>query len=295
MDIAVKKKLEAKIKSVMLIFAVMFFSVFLCVIGTGASQNEDKQEIYLPIIMYHSFLKDKALQNDYTVSPDVLKNDLQYFKDNGYTTVTVSDLADFVYNNKALPQKCVMLTFDDGYYNNYFYAFPLLKEYKAKAVISPIVKMAEAFTESEDISPTYGHITTENIDEMIESGLVEIQNHSYDMHSLSPRKGVSKKSGESYEDYKRLITEDISKAQAYLKENTMANPICFVYPFGEESKETLDIIKEMGFISTLTCVEKPNTITNDPESLFELGRYRRDGNESISALISRIESDYKGD
>ena len=202
--------------------------------------------------------------------------------------MTVDDLINYVYHGKKLPEKCIMLTFDDGYYNNYYYAYPLLKKYKCKAVISPIASMTEKFTQTQDISVSYGHISNDDIKEMVSSGYVEIQNHSYDMHTLKPRKGVSRKQGESFDNYKKAITDDITKAQNYLENVTGKKPSCFVYPFGAKSNSTEEIVRELGFVCTLTCTEKPNIITRDKESLFELGRYRRDGKESLESLLKRI-------
>ena len=258
---------------------------------SGAVSKDDKsakEEVFLPIIMYHSILNDKKLQNDYTISPTLFENDLKYLTDNGYTTVTVEDLINYVYHGRDLPDRCIMLTFDDGYYNNYYYAYPLLKKYKCRAVISPIASMTEKFTQTQDISVTYGHISDDNIREMVNSGYVEIQNHSYDMHTLTPRKGVSKKRGESAEDYKNTVTSDITKAQNYLENVTGKKPSCFVYPFGAKSDGTEEIVRELGFVCTMTCTEEPNVITRDKESLFELGRYRRDGKESMESLLNSI-------
>lgn len=258
---------------------------------SGAGNKDDKsakEEVFLPIIMYHSILNDKKLQNDYTISPTLFENDLKYLTSNGYTTVTVEDLINYVYHGKDLPDKCIMLTFDDGYYNNYYYAYPLLKKYKCRAVISPIASMTEKFTQTQDISVTYGHISDDDIREMVNSGYVEIQNHSYNMHTLTPRKGVSKKKSESQEDYKNAVTNDITKAQNYLENVTGKKPSCFVYPFGAKSDGTEEIVRELGFVCTMTCTEEPNVITRDKESLFELGRYRRDGKESIESLMKSI-------
>ena len=271
---------------------IAFTTVFtFSALFSGADGRDDKsakEEVFLPIIMYHSILKDKKLQNDYTIPPTLFENDLKYLTDNGYTTVTVEDLINYVYHGRDLPDKCIMLTFDDGYYNNYYYAFPLLKKYKCKAVISPIASMTEKFTQTQDISVTYGHISDDNIREMVNSGYVEIQNHSYDMHTLTPRKGVSKKRGESAEDYKNTVTNDITKAQNYLENVTGKKPSCFVYPFGAKSEGTEEIVRELGFVCTMTCTEEPNVITRDKESLFELGRYRRDGKESMEKLMKSI-------
>ncbi len=271
---------------------IAFTTVFtFSALFSGADGRDDKsakEEVFLPIIMYHSILKDKKLQNDYTIPPTLFENDLKYLTDNGYTTVTVEDLINYVYHGRDLPDRCIMLTFDDGYYNNYYYAYPLLKKYKCKAVISPIASMTEKFTQTQDISVTYGHISDNDIREMANSGYVEIQNHSYDMHTLTPRKGVSKKRGESTEDYKNTVTNDITKAQNYLENVTGKKPSCFVYPFGAKSDGTEEIVRELGFVCTMTCTEEPNVITRDKESLFELGRYRRDGKESMEKLMKSI-------
>lgn len=275
-----------------IIFTALFLSaVILISVMTGAVKETtaDTDSVKLPVIMYHSLLKDEKLQNDYTVSPTLFENDLNYLTENGYTTVVVKDLTDYVYGKKSLPEKCIMLTFDDGYYNNYYYALPLLEKYNCKAVISPIASVSEKFTETKDISVTYGHITFDDMKEMSDSGYVEIQNHSYDMHSLKSRKGVLPKAGESDEAYKSILTEDVVKAQGLLENATGKKPTCFVYPFGAKNDLTEKLIKEMGFSCTLTCTEKPNIITNNPDSLYELGRYRRDRNESMQNLLIRIE------
>lgn len=283
------KSYHFKSLCVLSLIFIILFSVFTLGLGADVSKQKESDKVFLPIIMYHSILKDRKLQNDYTVSPALFENDLKYLKNNGYTTVTVSDLTNYVFKNGSLPEKSVMITFDDGYYNNYYYVYPLLKKYGCKAVISPIAYMTQKFTETPDVSVSYGHVTTDDIKEMVTSGYVEIQNHSYNMHTLNPRRGVSQKQGENLETYKQAITEDISKAQNYLKTNAGITPVCFVYPFGAQSKNTEEIIKELGFVCTMTCTEKPNVITRDPESLYGLGRYRRDGKESIETLMKRIQ------
>lgn len=282
---------KKRLKSFIVIILIVMMTMMFMLVGTGANedtktQNED--EVLLPIIMYHSFLKDPNLQNDYNVSPDLFEQDLKYLDDNGYTTVTVSDLVDYVYSDKELPDKCVMLTFDDGYYNNYYYAYPLLKKYKCKAVLSPIISMTEQYTASGGISITYGSLGVSEIKEMLDSGHVEIQNHSYDMHNLTPRRGVEQKTGEKSDVYETVVTEDLTKAQEYIKTNFDVTPVCFVYPFGAKSDPTPEIIKNLGFICTMTCTEEPNVITKNPESLYELGRYRRDRNESMETLMKRV-------
>ena len=86
----------------------------------------------VPIIMYHCILKDEKGRGKYTISKKLLENDLKFLKDKGYTTVFASELAKLFKNGDEIPEKCVILTFDDGYYNSLVYALPLLTKYDMK-------------------------------------------------------------------------------------------------------------------------------------------------------------------
>ena len=79
---------------------------------TNASSYEE-ESIKLPIIMYHSILKDTSRSGKYIVTPSTLEADLQYIANNGYTTITMTDLIAYVYENSVLPEKPIIITFYD--------------------------------------------------------------------------------------------------------------------------------------------------------------------------------------
>lgn len=139
----------------------------------------------LLILMYHSVLKDPAKTGMYVITPSRLEGDMKYLKERGYETVVTEDLIDHVYYGKQLPEKPVILTFDDGHYNNLAYALPLLEQYDMQAVISVVGKYTERYSENEDKNPAYAYLSWEDIITLVHSGRVEIQNHSYDMHESS--------------------------------------------------------------------------------------------------------------
>lgn len=265
----------------------LFSSICIHIWSPKAEPVSAENSISLPIVMYHSFLKDTSYHNDYCVSPTVLENDLKYLKENGFTTVTVKDLIEYV-NGGELPQKVVMLTFDDGYYNNYYYAMPLLKKYNCKAVISPIASMSEKYTMVSDKSVEYGYCSFAELKKLQDSGYFEIANHSYDMHYASPRLGMEQIKGETDAEYKNTIENDIKKAQNLFKSNNIKEPLCLTYPYGIRSKNTLEIAKNLGFKCTMTCEEKTNLITKDSACLYELGRYNRLAKESSNTFFERI-------
>lgn len=173
--------------------AVVMLAGSLLAKGVPAEPVMD-EGIALPIIMYHGIIKDESRPGTYVVTADEFESDLKYLKENGYTTVVVQDLLDYVKKGTPLPKKPIMLTFDDGFYNNYVYAYPLLQSYGAKMVLSPVGSFTDAFTKSGDKHAAYSYLNWEDIKTMSDSGLVEIQNHTYDLHSLDRSHNGSKRS-----------------------------------------------------------------------------------------------------
>lgn len=247
-----------------------------------------EEEISLPILMYHGVLKDPKYQGKYVVSPKTFEEDLKYLTENGYTTVVVQDLINYVEQGTPLPEKPVMITFDDGYYNNYLYAYPLLKQYQCKAVISVIGIYSEKFSQSGDFNPFYSHLSWDQIREMSQSGWVEIQNHSYNLHKNVSTIGAKKLRGESLSSYRNRISSDLEKCQTLLRENAGINATAFTYPFGAVSNDSVQILKDAGFSATLSCEEKINHISRNPECLIRLGRFLRPSGKSSEDFFIKI-------
>lgn len=283
-----------KLKRALAVLAIVGIAAAAVIIGAQYEDSftaaADSQEgVRLPVIMYHGLLKDPKLQGKYVISPDLFEQDLQYLQANGYTAVGIEDLLKYVDGKDTLPEKPVLLTFDDGYYNNYHYAYPLAKQYKMKIVISPVGAYMDKAEEENDPHPTYSYITWKDMQEMAKSGFVEFQNHTYNLHaSKGGRMGTKKVKGESQEDYEALLREDLGTMQKRMEEYLGQEPPCFTYPFGAVSEGEPAIIREMGFRCTLTCESRINVITKDPESLYDLGRYLRPPDLSSESFFQGI-------
>lgn len=250
---------------------------------------EVSEEIFVPVIMYHSLLKDPARAGDYVVSPDTFEADMTYLLDNGYTTVFVRDLADYVENGADLPSKPVVVTFDDGYYNVMEYVYPFMRENNIKGVMNVVGTYSDKSTAEDEHNPAYSYLTWEEISELEQSGVFEIGNHTYDMHSIGVRSGCKKKYGENTDTYRTAITEDIGGLQEILTEKSGVTPVTFAYPYGFISEESVPILHEMGFKALLTCYEKPNYISrDDPECLLHINRYNRPANVSTEEFMEKL-------
>lgn len=254
-------------------------------VDADAEASENKG-VKVPILMYHSVLKDTARSGKYVITPAQMEEDLKYLIRQGYTTIVVQDLVDYVDGKAELPEKPVMLSFDDGYYNNYTYVLPLLEQYRAKAVISVVGTYTEQYTQTKDENPAYAYLSWDNIRAMMDTGLIEFQNHTYDLHSNGKnRSGSKKRKGESEEEYRALLVGDVGKLQSEMQKQLGYTPLCFTYPFGSVSEASFPVLKEMGFRASLSCQEGMNYIERQPEDLYMLKRYLRSNKKSAEKIL----------
>ena len=259
----------------------------LAILGRGKTEMTlaEQQGVRVPVLMYHSILKDSARQGQYVVSPDILSADLDALQARGYQTVTVSDLIAYVYDDVPLPEKPIMITFDDGYYNNYVYAYPLLQQRGMRAVISVIGSQTAQYTENGVENAYWSHLRLDRLEEM--QDVFEVQNHSWNLHEYGERRGCLRRRGEDESSYEALLREDTEQTQKLLIEPGLPTPTCYTYPFGACSEESERILEGMGFLCTLGCEERINLVTNDPACLYEMGRYNRGAGESTESFLAR--------
>lgn len=249
---------------------------------------EENSCIKVPIIMYHSILKSQS--GNYIIHPETFESDLKYIQNHGYTTITMTDLINYVYEDSPLPEKPIIITFDDGYYNNIGYALPLLQKYNMKAVISIVGDYTDTYTNSNEANLNYSYIRWKDIKSLIDEGTIEFQNHTYNLHkNANGRKGCMKKNYESLEDYENLLSSDVMKLQKEFETNTNYIPNTFTYPFGAISKDSTKIIKELGFKASLSCTSGVNLISKDPECLYLLKRNNRISGISSEQFFKKID------
>lgn len=262
------------------VFVSLLYSSILAVIFRSScvvpASVDAKDGVKLPIIMYHSVLKDTSKTGKYVVTPDTVQNDIKYLKENGYTFVSAQEVIDYSKHCIPLPEKPVMLTFDDGHYNFANYVVPILEQNGAKAIVSIVGSYADEFSDSNIKNISYGYMRWSEIYDMYLSNRVEVGNHSYGFHSTDRgRNGSMKNKSESMEEYKKIFYEDTEKVQNRSMTKTGFAPIIYTYPFGAYTKETTEWLKDMGFQMSLSCTEGVNIITHDTDSLYLLKRFNR--------------------
>ena len=128
--------------------------------------------------------------------------------------------------------------------------------------------------------PITPHFNYEEAKEMIDSGLITIQSHTYDLHLVvphdgeNPRKGVLKLADETLEQYEALIEEDHKRITDQLHENLGIETIAMAYPYGHHAEESEKIYKELGLKATFTTLPGMNVVDpNNANSLYSLNRF----------------------
>lgn len=247
------------------------------------------ESVVLTVVMYHAILNSRT--GTYIVSERQLDDDLYAYEAAGYTTVFPCEVIAFVNGTGNLPEKPLLITFDDGHYNNLYYGLPLLKKHGMKANINIIGAFSAHSTDSGDHSnPNYSHLTWEQIKNLSESGNFEIGNHTYNMHNYQPRFGVGKKAGESEAAYRDAVRSDVGKLQGVLKEKSGVMPVVFAYPFGKYTLEAKEELISLGFRMMLNCNEGVTRIVRgEPETLYNVRRINRAGGYATQDFINKME------
>jgi peptidoglycan/xylan/chitin deacetylase (PgdA/CDA1 family) len=276
----------------LLVAAVGFAFAPSCVTAeakTAKFDIEPNQRV-LTVIMYHQILKNPKKPSEFVVTPAQFEQDLIELKKKGFVTVLPSEVIKFAEGKGDLPLKPILITFDDGNYNNIFYGEEILTKYNCKAVFNVIGAFSEYSTTSGDHSkPNYSHMTWEQVENLNKNELFEIGNHTYNLHKFKPRYGIKRKEGESDEVYKEQISADILRMQKKLAD-VGVKAECFAYPFGRFDKTSKDILAGMGFKMIFTCNQQQNVIQKGkPEILLSVNRYNRHSAISTRDFFEKID------
>ncbi|RLD14668.1 MAG: hypothetical protein DRI28_02980 [Caldiserica bacterium] len=217
------------------------------------------------VLVYHNISEKGG--NLYTITPEEFEKEIKYIKNQGYTCISGEDFRNFLKGKADISDKSVLITFDDGLRGVYNYAYPILKKYGFKAVF---------FVIAGRIGSKSGFISWEEAKEMVESGIFEIDSHTYLSHKRIEKDGklissiFSNGTDETEREFKQRVLKDFMDSIRVIKENLGYEPLMFAYPYGEYSKETIDLLREAGFQFAFTVYKGVAIKTTYP---FEIPRY----------------------
>lgn len=247
------------------IFALVLVIIFL---HTTCYANDIK----LPILMYHNINDEyKSHNTNVEMSSQDFKDQMLALKENGYTAILFKDYINYLKFGTELPEKPILITFDDGYLNNYTIAFPILKELGMKATIFVVTGRMGV-----DGMVTYPHFTWEQARTMYESGVIDIQSHT---HYHSELINLSKND---------LILE-LRKSKYLIEKNLGSKVNVLAYPYGYSSDTVRNEARIAGYEVCVEINDKIPKFNSEESNPFKLCRITAYGGVSGEKLIKTIE------
>lgn len=210
-----------------------------------ASANEIKDYcLNVPILLYHHIepmeIASKSGHAQLTVDSGNFEMQMEYLKLNNFHTISADELADALIYRRSLPEKSIAITMDDGYEDNYTYAYQILKKYD----------LTGNFIIPTGLLEKEGYMSWSQLKEISDNPKMRIYNHTFSHAYLA---------GET----KEKILDEISKAQEQLV-NNLGKPIdVFIYPYGAFDESIFGLLKDMGFKAALSTNGGSTQCTSD--------------------------------
>jgi peptidoglycan/xylan/chitin deacetylase (PgdA/CDA1 family) len=217
----------------------------------------------IPILAYHKV--DTRLELGGTmISPKRFAGHLDYFRKNGYQSVTLSRAVELMRQGESSGKKYLCLTFDDAYAGLYQHAFPLLREYGFTATVFVVTDYAGR-TNDWDINwggLKFGHLSWEQMKEM-QAGGIEFGSHGKshrDLRSLSPEK----------------LKEELAGSRQVMEQNLGLPVAALSYPFGLYNEAVKQAARDAGYLSTCSLSPGIKNSSIDYYALRRCGVYVTD-------------------
>lgn len=239
------------------------------------SQAADTPHNPFLVLNYHDILQEEEKIPPFdriAVNKDHLEQHFAWLKKNGYHVISIQDLLEAMQGAKALPNKAVILSFDDGYLSFYTRAWPLLKKYHYPATLAVVGSWLEG-QKPADVKPL---MSPAQIREVMASGLVEIASHTYDLHhgiTANPQGNENSavttrlysseyEEYEKDEDYRKRIQQAVEKSAEQLFQILGTRPRVMVWPYGEYNAIALEAAKSAGMPLTMGLNDGSNTLAD---------------------------------
>ncbi|MCI6283060.1 MAG: poly-beta-1,6-N-acetyl-D-glucosamine N-deacetylase PgaB [Selenomonas sp.] len=236
-----------------------------------------------------------------------MEQQIQDLKAQGYRFVSLDEYESYMKGELALPEKSVMLTFDDGYASVYTQVYPLLQKYQVPAMIALVTSWTEGEGKPSDVGTL---LTWEQVREMEASGLVSVASHSHAMHkqqaidpqgdrnavagyhlyftNLPKADGTTESRYETDEEYRTRLQQDIQKSQAVFCEH-LGHPVrAMVWPYGIFSGEAQQAAQAAGmdvmFNLNASANNTPETtsLSNSNRALLEKSTPKKEFQQDLT-------------
>jgi poly-beta-1,6-N-acetyl-D-glucosamine N-deacetylase len=225
--------------------------------------NDRAKQARVPVIMYHDIRAKKEVFFD--VTPPEFEAALQSIQKQGLTPISVDQLLTHLRTGLPLPEKPILLTFDDGYAGQYEFVYPLLKKYKYPGMFS-------IYTDKLDKKIGRPGITWAQLKEMAADPLVTIS-----AHSVTHPKDVSQLPDDK-------LRYEIQQSKKVLEERLGVEIHVFTYPEGNYDARVIKFIEAAGYWGAFTMDDNNEGFAGQSESLLAIKRF---GQSTLPQVLAK--------
>ncbi len=194
----------------------------------------------VPILTYHN-LGEQA-KGRLVLAAASFREQMRYLKTNGYRVVSLAEFIEFTRLNRQLPQRAVVLTFDDGYHAFKDHAYPVLKELGFTATL---------FIYTDWVGAGRAALSWAELREMSAAGM-DIQAHS------KTHADLRRAQGETEAQYARRMQVELEQPQELFNRNLGRRSQILAYPYGRWEEGLLPKVKEYGYIAAFSVRRQGN-------------------------------------
>ena len=225
-------------------------------------------KLAVPILMYHEVAQHTpgmdTVKLSLLVTPDEFAQQMQYLKDNGFTTITLDDWMAARAGRETLPARPVILTFDDGRIGVYKNAFPVLKRNGQKAILFLITAEVGRVVK--------GYLDWSMVQEMENTGLITAGSHTVHHAKLT-----------ALSTQRDLMELSYSKSVIQKRTNKRCDYFC--YPYGKYDARVARLVAAVGYRAATSELPGWSRASDNP---YELRRVRIDGRDSIAVFCAKL-------
>jgi biofilm PGA synthesis lipoprotein PgaB len=284
----------------------MLYALWLGLAAMPALAVDKVEPALLHVIAYHDVRDVVAVDVDadqYAISTANLISHFQWLRVHGFVPVSIEQVMRARAGTERLPEKAVLLTFDDGFKSAYTHVLPLLELFDYPAVVAVVTGWVEGepgVVQAGRVLTRDDFMTWDEIRELNRSGLVEIASHSHDFHRgvMGNPQGNEQPAavtraylgGGHYEHddaYRARITHDLTTSSRLIAQHLGRAPRVVAWPYGASNDALGDTARDLGMAAALTLADGRNEIVVAGERLT-LGRHLMRGNPGVEALATAL-------
>lgn len=219
--------------------------------------------VKIPVLLYHVVSSNPSPNNQYQFSLSEFKKQMEYLNANGYTTLSIDQYNNIINKAASMPNKPILLTFDDCTSDFYTNVYPVLKQYKMKATEFVVTNWID----------TAGHLTTNQI-KLINNDGIDIQNHTTNHADFTTLNHNQKYSA-------------INDATNKIKSITNKAPVYCAYPYGSYDADTTSILKSLGY---KTGFKVGGGLSTDTSDKYGMPRTMILNGDTLNVFIRKVSS-----